>query len=141
MPTSDIATMPRPMPGSAMATMPRPMPGSDIASGMASMDIDAPGSVARGSLDTWAGYVPTSAQDSGIAQASGSQGSGQANASSLGHWQQSAPQASALHEALDNAQQHVDSVAHELQLLMQHKESRCVVYVCVALCAHTLQCH
>ena len=104
MPTNDIATMPLPMPGSAIATLPRPMPGSTIASGMAGMATDAPGSVARGSLDTWAGYAPTSAQDSGLAQANGSQGSGQANASSLGHWQQSTLQANALHEPLENAQ-------------------------------------
>ena len=127
--------------GSATATM--PMEGS----GMASMASDAPGSVARGSRDAWASYVPNakaSGQASGFqgswqasGQASGFQGSGQASASSLVHVQESMQQANALHQALADAQQHVNTLARELQALMDHKDRPCVVYVCVALCVHT----
>ena len=79
--------------------------------------------------------VKSSWQASG--QANGFQGSGQANASSLVHFQESMQQANALHEALGNAQQHVNTLARALQVLMYHKANPCVVYVCVALCVHT----
>ena len=115
-----------------------PMEGS----GMASMATDAPGSAARASRDAWAGYV-ASARASGQAsgQAGGFEGRGKASASSPVHFQESMQQANALHEALGNAQLHVNTLARALQVVMYHKDSPCVVYVRVASCVHTLQRH
>ena len=104
--------------GSAAARMPTE------GSGMASMAIDAPGSAARGSRDdAWAGYVPLA----------------QASASSLGHVQESMDKAKVLHEALENAEKHVSTVAKALMALTTHKDS--VVYVSVVVSVQTLQCH
>ena len=97
-----------------------PMEGS----GMANVATDAPCSASKGSRDdAWANYVSPA----------------QANASSLVHCKKSMDKAKALHKALENAENHVSTMAKPLMALMNHKDS--VVYVCVASCVHTLQCH
>ena len=49
--------------------------------------------------------------------------------------------ANALHEALESALMHVTTLAQETKIVREHKDLPCVVYVCVALCVHTLQSH